>query len=234
MTPIRIESAWRGTSNCRTCAIRDIALFADLDEQDFSRVHGPIDDMAYGPGQVLYQEGGHAASLLTVRSGMIKLVRNTADGFQRVVRVLRPGDVAGLEALDGARYDHEAIALTDLQVCRIPVAIVRALDEESPRLHQKLTQKWHRALREADDWLAELNHGSARRRVAQLLLKMRHPGDMRLTSAFSREDMGSMLDLKQETVSREISALAREGLIEALDHSGRAYRINDSEALEDA
>jgi len=52
---------------------------------------------------------------------MIKLVRATADGRERIVRVLRPGDVAGLEALANARYDTEAIALVDTQVCRHPL-----------------------------------------------------------------------------------------------------------------
>ena len=55
MIPIKTESVWRGKSDCRNCGMRDMVLFADLNEQDF---------------------------------GMIKLVR-----------VLLPGDVAGLKAL---------------------------------------------------------------------------------------------------------------------------------------
>ena len=99
MIPIHIDSAWKGTSDCRDCGIRDMVLFADLNEQDFSEIHTPIDDLAFAADAVLYNEGQQALGLFTLRKGMVKLVRSTADGRERIVRVLRPGDVLGLEAL---------------------------------------------------------------------------------------------------------------------------------------
>ena len=92
--------------------------------------------------------------------------------------------------------------------------------------------KWTHALQEADDWLAELNFGTARQRVAHFILKMRNPSAAEITTLFSREDMGAMLDLKLETVSREVSALVREAVIEPLDRHGRVYRIQDLAALQ--
>ena len=121
MIPIQVESAWKGTSDCRDCGIRDMVLFADLTEEDFSLIHAPIDDLRYVTGSLLYSEGDKALGVMTVRAGMVKLVRNTSDGRQRIVRVLRPGDVAGLEALATAHYDCDAIALSEVSVCRIPL-----------------------------------------------------------------------------------------------------------------
>jgi CRP-like cAMP-binding protein len=139
--------------------------------------------------------------------------------------VLKAGDVAGLEALAGPCYDSEAVALTEVSVCRIPTEVIHRLSQQSPRLHARLLQKWHQALREADDWLAAINFGTARQRVSQFILKMRHTSDPSVTSLFSREDMGAMMDLKLETVSREISALVKAGAIEPLDRQGRLYRV---------
>jgi CRP/FNR family transcriptional regulator, anaerobic regulatory protein len=175
--------------------------------------------------------GETATSLYTLRSGVVKLVRNTVDGRQRIVRVLRPGDVIGLEALMGPTYDSDAIALTPVKVCRLPLQVILRLNRETPRLHQRLLERWHRSLKEADDWLADLNFGNARQRVAGLLLKMRTEADPALTTIFSREDMGAMLDLKLETVSRTLNALIREGVIEPLDKTGRHYRIAQPQAL---
>ncbi|MCF8210626.1 MAG: Crp/Fnr family transcriptional regulator, partial [Rhodoferax sp.] len=158
-------------------------------------------------------------------TGMLKLVRGTADGRQRIVRVLRPGDVAGLEALSDARYDTDAIALTDVSVCRIPLSVIRELDAKSPRLHKRLMEKWSRNLKEADDWLADLNFGTARSRVCNFVLKMRSSTDAQIVTLFAREDMGAMMDLKMETVSREVSALVREQVLEPLDKAGRVYRL---------
>ena len=92
-------------------------------------------------------------------------------------------------------------------------------------------QKWQQALKDADDWLAELNFGTARQRVAGLALKMRDSETPQHTSFFAREDMGAMLDLKLETVSRTLNTLLREGVIEALDKTGRLYRILQPQAL---
>ncbi len=231
MIPIKIESAWKGTSDCRNCGVRDMVLFADLNEQDFGEIHTPIDDMVFSADAPLYTEGETALGVFTLRKGMIKLVRATADGRERIVRVLRPGDVAGLEALANARYDTEAIALVDSQVCRIPLSVLHHLSSHSPRLHKRLMKKWQQALKDADDWLADLNFGSARQRVAALALKMRDAEQPQFTSFFARDDMGAMLDIKLETVSREISGLVREGALKPCDKQGRRYEITNEALL---
>lgn len=231
MIPIKTESAWRGTADCRHCGIRDMVLFADLQEEDFNLIHAPIDDLEFQTGQPLVRMGETATSLYTLRTGVVKLVRNTVDGRQRIVRVLRAGDVIGLEALMGPTYDSDAIALSGVKVCRLPLQVIQRLNRETPRLHQRLLEKWHRSLKEADDWLADLNFGNARQRVAGLILKMRSDVDVEQASLFSREDMGAMLDLKLETVSRTLSAFEREGLIEPMDKQGRLYRVVDAQRL---
>jgi CRP-like cAMP-binding protein len=211
--------------------MRDMVLFADLNEQDFSDMHTPIDDMDFQPNAVLYTEGQSAQGLLTLRKGTVKLVRATVDGRERIVRVLRPGDVIGLEALVTGRYDSEAVAMVNVSVCRIPLSVINHLSSNSPRLHLRLMQKWQQALKDADDWLAELNFGSARQRVASLALKMRDPDQTQFTSFFARDDMGAMLDLKLETVSREISGLVRDGALKACDKQGRRYEILNEKLL---
>lgn len=232
MIPIKTESAWRGTSDCRNCGIRDMVLFADLNEHDFGMIHAPIDDLEFKQGEMLYDEGRIANGIFTLRTGMIKLVRVTADGRQRIVRVLRPGDVVGLEALAATHYDSQAMALTDVSVCRIPVEVIHKLGANSHRLHLKLMQKWQQTLKDADDWLADLNFGTARQRVSNLILKMRNPTDVQIATLFARDDMGAMLDLKLETVSREVSRLIREDVIQPLDKKGRVYRVLQVECLQ--
>jgi CRP-like cAMP-binding protein len=231
MIPIHVESAWKGTSDCRACGIRDLVLFADLNEDDFGLIHAPIDDMAYPVGGLLYSEGDKALGVFTLRQGMVKLVRSTADGRERIIRVLRAGDVVGIEALATGHYDSEAVALNDVKVCRIPLGVMHKLSTESPRLHNRLMQKWQQALKGADDWLADLNFGTARQRVSKFILKMRHEDQPNQSSLFAREDMGAMMDLKLETVSREVSGLVREQVIEPLDKAGRLYRIQNEKAL---
>ena len=231
MIPVKTESAWRGTADCRSCGIREMVLIANLNEHDFSLIHAPIDDLEFSQGSAIYVEGGAVQGVFTLRSGMVKLVRSTLDGRQRIVRVLRSGDVIGLEALASAQYDSDAVALTSVRVCRIPLGVIHKLSSGSARLHSQLMLKWQQTLKDADDWLADLNFGTARQRVGNLVLKMRNPDNSAVSMLFSREDMGAMLDLKLETVSREISRLVREGTIEPLDKQGRIYRVCHPERI---
>ena len=232
MIPIKTESAWRGTSDCRNCGIREMVLFADLNEEDFKLIHAPIDDLVYQSGQTLYDESDKALGVFTLRQGMVKLVRVTADGRARVVRVLFPGDVVGLEALATGRYDSQAVALSEVSVCRIPLDVMHQLGANSPRLHRKLMEKWQSALKLADDWLAELNFGTAKQRVLHFIRKMHEVSTDETVTLFSREDMGAMMDLKLETVSREVTALVRAGVMTPLDKMGRHYQVLIPELLQ--
>lgn len=231
MIPLKTESAWRGTADCKACGIRDLVLFADLNEHDFGLIHVPIDELEYATGACMFTEGGPAKGVFTLRQGMVKLVRSTIDGRPRIVRVLRPGDVVGLEALASPQYDCDAVTLTPVSVCRIPLDVVQKLSSSSPRLHAQLMKKWQHALKDADDWLADMNFGTARRRVGNLVLKMRSTENREIAMLFSREDMGAMLDLKLETVSREISRLVRDEAIEQIDKQGRIYRVLQPDRL---
>jgi CRP/FNR family transcriptional regulator len=233
MISIKTESAWRGTSDCRNCGIREMVLFADLTEQDFNLIHAPIDDMIYQLGQTLYQESDKALGVFTLRKGLVKLVRVTSDGRERVVRVLFAGDVVGLEALATGRYDSQAVALSEVSLCRIPLEVVHQLGSNSPRLHRKLMEKWQSALKLADDWLAELNFGSARQRVLHFIRKMHAVSEDGTATLFGRDDMGAMMDLKLETVSREVTALVRGGVMAPLDKQGRHYKVLKPDLLQD-
>jgi len=220
MIPIKTESAWRGTSDCRNCGIRDMVLFADLNEEDFNLIHAPIDDLVYQSGQPLYDESDKALGVFTLRKGLVKLVR-----------VLFPGDVVGLEALATGRYDSQAVALSEVSLCRIPLDVIHQLGANSPRLHRKLMEKWQSALKLADDWLAELNFGSARQRVQHFIYKMHEVSQDGTATLFSRDDMGAMMDLKLETVSREVTSLVRAGVMVPIDKHGRNYRVIRPELL---
>jgi CRP-like cAMP-binding protein len=233
MIPIKTESAWQGTSDCRNCGIREMVLFADLNEQDFNLIHAPIDDLIYQSSQSLYGESDKAIGVFTLRKGLVKLVRVTADGRERVVRVLFPGDVVGLEALATGHFDSQAVALSEVSLCRIPLDVIHQLGANSPRLHRKLMEKWQIALKQADDWLAELNFGSARQRVLHFIYKMHEVSQDGTATLFSRDDMGAMMDLKLETVSREVTALVRAGVMEPLDKHGRHYKVLLPERLQE-
>ncbi|MGB5833733.1 MAG: Crp/Fnr family transcriptional regulator [Thiohalocapsa sp.] len=210
---VTLREAWSGEADCRNCALRTTALFGGLEERDFDRIHDPIDQFDLKPGTRLYQTGDHGDYMYTVRSGALKLVQYLPDGGQRIVRIVRSTDVLGLEALLGEGYHHDAVVLQRSEICRFPARVVKELGAENPKLHQELMARWQRALTEADAWLTELSTGSARQRVARLLLRLVRDRASSECSLFSREDMGAMLGITTETASRTIAGFKRESLL---------------------
>ncbi|MGQ9660420.1 MAG: Crp/Fnr family transcriptional regulator [Thermochromatium sp.] len=210
---VSLREAWSGEANCLTCALRTSVLFSGLQEADFANIHEPIDQYTLKPGAHLYLAGDAGEHLFTIRSGMLKLVQYLPDGSQRIVRITRSNDVLGLESLLDECYQHDAIALHATEVCRLPARLVRELSQVNPTLHRELMARWQRALTEADAWLTELSTGSARQRVARLLLRLVRDRETSECLLFSREDMGAMLGVTTETASRTIAEFKRRSLL---------------------
>ena len=231
MRVIPLEKAWHGEANCLHCAVRGSVLFSGLEESDFRQVHRLIDDLYPPANALLYRHQQRGRHIFTIRTGVVKLVRYLPDGSQRIVRILRSTDVAGLEALLDQPYQHDAVALTALEVCRIPAKMVNDLALERPKLHTELMKRWQRALNEADAWLTQFSTGTARQRMARLMMRLADPAHDCSLELFCREDIGAMLGITTETASRVIAEFKRRGLLQERDDSrllkiqGTALRI---------
>jgi len=210
---VTLREAWSGEAKCLDCSLRASVLFAGLEEKDFEHIHEPIDQFTLKPSVAVYHTGDAGDYMFTVRSGTLKLVQYLPDGGQRIVRLARTTDVIGLETLVEERYRHDAIAVHTTEVCRYPARVVRTLGRENPKLHRELMARWQRALSEADAWLTELSTGSARQRVARLLLRLVKSEDSSECELFSREDMGAILGITTETTSRTIAEYKRQSLL---------------------
>ena len=207
------RGVWQGQANCVNCTLRHSVLFAALQAQEFGQIHQPIDLYSLLPGSLLYRAGDRGGRLFTIRSGILKLVRYLPDGTQRIVRLLRATDLAGLEALLGQPYQHDAVVLRATEACSLPASVVQALSQTNAALYQELLQRWQQAWKEADSWLTELCTGSARQRVARLLLRLVRDGEHSECTLFSCEDMGAMLSITTETASRNIADFKRKRLL---------------------
>jgi len=223
---VTLHSAWTGEADCRNCQLRNTVLFSGLEEDDFEKIHQPIDQYVMPPGSYLYRMGEKANHMYTVRSGSFKLVQYLPDGSQRIVRLARTTDITGLEALLDQDYQHDAIALQPSEVCKLPVPVIKKLSGENPNLHKELLNRWNRALTEADAWLTHLSTGSAKQRIARLLLHVFNNPDLSYP-LFSREDIGSMLAITTETSSRIIAEFKRKKLL--VETAPQLYRLNVEE-----
>lgn len=224
---IPLQEAWKGTADCQNCELRNTALFAGLTVDDFEHIHEPIVQVSLRQGESLYRSGEQGNRIYTLRHGFMKLVRYLPDGTQRIVRLVRPSDVTGLEALLGQPYEHEAVALQASELCCLPTSVVNDLSRRNPELHQELLKRWQKALVSADSWLTELSTGSARQRVARLILCLSDNDEPPRCQLFNREDIGAMLGITTETASRIIADFRRHDWLRQSD--GSRYLVNKHE-----
>lgn len=222
---------WRVEADCQTCSVRHSVLFAGLEPEHLIRIHNAIEEFSLPRDASLYRAGDPGDAVFTIQSGLLKLVQYLPDGHQRIVRLVRSTDVAGLEALLDQHYQHDAVVLQTATICRIPIRVIRDLEADNPELRQELMRRWQRALSEADAWLTELSTGNSRQRVARLLLRLADSEGQGMCDLFGREDIGAMLGITTETASRVIAEFKRNGILEETGPGHFQCRRGELEAL---
>jgi len=159
------------------------------------------------------------------------------DGRRQMVGLLQPSDFLGRPGRDAARYDVTAI--TDLVMCCFRRKPFEAMMSATPNVGQRLLEMTLDELDAAREWMVLLGRKTAREKIASLLaiiarrdarLALRKPeGRVIFELPLTREEMADYLGLTLETVSRQISALRKDGLI-ALDGK-RTVLVADFDAL---
>jgi CRP-like cAMP-binding protein len=210
--PYCTDITWEGRADCKHCAIRQRVLFSEVSNEDLDEVLHTIDHLCYPAHAALYQLGETGKSIFTIRSGLVKLIQYLPNGNQRIVRLLKPGSVAGLELVVGQDYRHTAIALENTKVCRIPMAAIEHLGIDHPQLSHQMALRWQQSVDDAERFITELSTGTAESRVAHLLLLLQSESSKGNCRAISREDMGAMLGITTETASRVMADFKRRGI----------------------
>lgn len=209
MKPSSIKHAWAGAEKCQHCSIKESVLFADLTQDDFHLLHLPISEIDLKTDSVLYEQTDINNFVYTIRSGCIKLVHHLANGSYRIVGLLRQGDLAGIEALNGSAYLQQAVAMQDTSVCKIPVKNIHQLNHKSSHLCKQLMARWQKGQSQSDIWLTDFTTGNAKQRVAKLLLYLANYESEGFFYLPSRDDIGALLAITTETASRIIAEFRR-------------------------
>lgn len=204
-------------ADCATCPASHIPLLGEraMSRREMCLVYFRL--AAFDARRSIYESGDPGSALFILRRGLVKLVRHASDGSERIVRLTRPGDSFGLEALLNRPYHHRAVAATACEVCRLPAETILGLGRGNPGIRESLLAQHEKSMEAADLLLSELATGNAHVRMARLLLHLASGSDEPDHPLLTREDMGAVLGLTTETASRTIAEFRRKGLIELLE-----------------
>ena len=207
----------QGRGQCRTCHIRHLSIFARLPEARFEQIQGfhPA-VLSFQTDETIYHQGNIAAHAYTLRKGIVKLTKMLPNGRTQILRVLQSGDLFGFEGFADQPYNQTAIALTSCEVCRLPLSELNDLKRQHTEIEQAMTNRWLQHLREAEDMMLELGAKKAGERLASFLMRWCEHGPAHngwVDLPLSRAEIGELLGLTIETVSRFLSDWKRQGMI---------------------
>lgn len=229
MTPHTIKVA------CSNCNLRELCMPMGLSGAEMGR----LDDLVamrrkVKRGMPLFSNGDRFSALYAIRTGFFKTCIATEDGRDQVTGFQMAGEIMGLDGIVGDRHTCDAIALEDAEVCVMPYERLEELSREVPALQNHVHKIMSREIVREHGVMLLLGSMRAEERLAAFLLNLvqrlhaRGFSQSELVLRMTREEIGSYLGLKLETVSRTFSKFADEGMVEVKQ---RHVRILDTEAL---
>lgn len=220
---------------CSNCNLRELCMPMGLNPQEIER----IDEMVavrrkVKRGTTLFRNGEAFTSLYAIRTGFFKTTIASEDGRDQVTGFQMAGEIIGL---DGIVHDHhtcDAVALEDAEVCVMPFDAIESLSREVTALQHHVHKIMSREIVREHGVMLLLGSMRAEERLAAFLLNLvqrlhaRGFSQHELILRMTREEIGSYLGLKLETVSRTFSKFVEDNIVEVKQ---RHVRILDTEAL---
>lgn len=219
---MQASSAPNLTLECGDCPIRHNAVCARCDENELSQLEKVKYYRSYQAGQTIIWSGDEMEFVASVVSGIATLSQTMEDGRTQMVGLMLPSDFVGRPGRSIAPYD--VVAVSDMLMCCFRRKPFEELMLKTPHVAQRLLEMTLDELDAAREWMLVLGRKTAREKIASLLMIIarrnaslnlgKAEGKMEFDLPLTREAMADYLGLTLETVSRQVSALKKDGVIE--------------------
>ena len=182
----------------------------------------------------LFRTGDAFFALYSIRYGSVKTTILTEDGWEQISGYHILGEIIGFDGIATHTHGVGATALEDTEVCALPFMSIEGLSRTLPVLQHNLHQLMSKEISRDQNMMFILGSMNAEQRLAAFLLNLasryrrRGYSSTEFTLRLTREELGSYLGLKLETVSRMFSRFQAEGIVQA---QGRSVKLLDSGAL---
>lgn len=205
---------------CSTCSLRELCLPMGLAPDEVDQ----LDHLVYTRrrlkrGENLYRAGDEFASLNAVRTGFFKSTVVLEDGRDQVTGFHMAGEIMGLDGIGTDRHTVSTVALEDSEICIIPYSRLEELSHKVRSLQNQFHKMMSREIVRDQGVMMLLGTMRAEERLAAFLLNLSQRFGARGYSAtdfhlrMTRDEIGSFLGLKLETVSRIFSKFQEQGLV---------------------
>jgi CRP/FNR family transcriptional regulator, anaerobic regulatory protein len=220
---------------CSSCNLRELCLPVGLSQPQLNQLDGMVATRrSLKRGEALFHTGEPFKAVYAVRTGFFKTCVSSEDGRDQVTGFQMAGELLGLDGISTDHHACDAVALEDSQVCVIPYAQLEDMSREFSDLQHQFHKIMSREIVRDHGVMLLLGSMRAEERLAAFLLNLtqrlhaRGFSSTALVLRMTREEIGSYLGLKLETVSRAFSKFQEDGVLEVKQ---RDIRILDEAAL---
>ncbi|HYW58043.1 MAG TPA: fumarate/nitrate reduction transcriptional regulator Fnr [Polaromonas sp.] len=220
---------------CSTCNLRELCMPVGLDAEELSRLDALVATRRpVKRGATLFHNGEKFTSLYAIRTGFFKTLVTTEDGRDQVTGFQMAGEIIGLDGIVNDQHTCDAVALEDAEVCVMPYDRIEEISREVKALQHHVHKIMSREIVREHGVMLLLGSMRAEERLAAFLLNLVQRLQARgfsksdLVLRMTREEIGSYLGMKLETVSRTFSRFADDGIVQVQQ---RNIHILDADAL---
>ena len=213
-----------------------VAIFSGLASPEMEFLAPRVVPRTYSAGQIVFSEGDPCSGLYVVASGHVRIFKTSANGREQVLSIDGPGSsVAELPVFDGGNYPASVAAVDDATLLFVSKQDFQELCLAHPQVSLKVLRVVGSRLRRLVGIIEELSFTTVRHRLAALLLRLakregvKADGGIAITLPDNNQEIASQIGTVRELVSRNLSRLQAEGLIEI---DGRSLVIRDLKGIE--
>lgn len=219
--PFRSETqGLKARMECGDCPIRYRAVCSRCEDEELELLNRIKTYETFAPGETIIWAGDRMRFLGSVVSGVATIGQTLEDGRRQMIGLLLPSDFVGRPGRQTSPYDVTAV--TEVLICRFAKPEFESLIETSPAISRRLLEMTMDELDAAREWMLILGRKTAREKIAsflaiiarrQLSLRPGGAGSVTFDLPVTREAMADYLGLTLETVSRQMTALKKDGII---------------------
>jgi len=223
---------------CQSCEARHRGICGALDPEQLVELAKHTRQVHQDSGSELVADSEEISSFANVTRGVVKLTKMLADGRQQVIGLQFAPDFLGRPFAEESKLSAEAAS--DVNLCKIPRKALEGMMKKSPELEHRLLMQTLKELDEAREWMVTLGRKTASEKVASFLFMIATNIDPtinldEMTSTefelpLTRVDIADFLGLTVETVSRQLTKLRKDGVIQ-IEHN-RNFIVPNVERLE--
>jgi CRP/FNR family transcriptional regulator len=206
---------------CSNCNLRELCMPTGFNADEMQKLDEVVEKRRrVKQGEALFSSGETFTSLYAIRTGFFKTCVISEDGREQVTGFQMAGEIIGMDGIVSDHHNCSAVALEDAEVCVMPFSDIENLSRELPGLQRHVHKIMSREIVRENGVMMLLGNMRAEERLAAFLLNLvqrlhaRGLSQSELVLRMTREEIGSYLGLKLETVSRAFSKFSEDGIIE--------------------